>query len=367
MKFEEIYKANNCFKNRYLDFQLLQKYINELPEIINVKTIGYSTNNNPIKMLSIGKGKTNVIAWSQMHGNESNSTLSMLDFLNIYIEKQEYFESIFENITLDFILVLNPDGAIKWNRRNAYGIDLNRDFNRESSKEIKIFKEIIHSKSYHYALNLHEQRTIFTTDKIHPATLSFLAPSENISREITPRREKSMSIIYALYEKLYPLMGNRIGRYTDEFYPKSLGDNLMKMGIPTILFEGGHYENDYLRKNTRKFYTIALYYVLEIIANQFFTNVNCEKYFQIPENKESHFDLIYRNVKINEISEVDIVIQYKEIKTDESDEISLVPYVVEIGDCGEKKAWKEIDCSNKIFKINSGSLEINIEQNFSIL
>jgi hypothetical protein len=35
-----------------------------------------------------------------------------------------------------------------------------------------------------------------------------------------------------------------IGRYTDEFYPTSTGDNFMLAGIPTVLFEGNNLEDD---------------------------------------------------------------------------------------------------------------------------
>lgn len=73
--------------------------------------------------------------------------------------------------------MLNPDGSEKWTRRNALDIDMNRDFLKESSPEIKILKKIAKEKKYDYALNLHDQRTIFTTDGVHPATLSFLSPS----------------------------------------------------------------------------------------------------------------------------------------------------------------------------------------------
>ena len=36
--------------------------------------------------------------------------------------------------------MLNPDGSEKWTRRNALDIDMNRDFLKESSPEIKILK-----------------------------------------------------------------------------------------------------------------------------------------------------------------------------------------------------------------------------------
>ena len=146
-------------------------------------------------------------------------------------------------------------------------------------------------------------------------------------------------------------MPNRIGRYTDEFYPTSTGDNFMLAGIPTVLFEGGHSEGDYLRKETRKYYTLALYDALaamSIIPGQ---TLGYEIYFDIPENQQTHYDLIYRNVKLNTDFDciLDVAVQYKEVINEGDDEISFVPVVAEVGDIGKKRAWKEIDATGKKF------------------
>lgn len=53
-----------------------------------------------------------------------------------------------------------------------------------------------------------------------------------------------------------------------------------------------------------------------------------EDYFDIPENKETHYDIIYRNVTLNTDHEciLDIAVQYKEIYEEGNDEISFIPY-----------------------------------------
>ena len=71
-----------------------------------------------------------------------------------------------------------------------------------------------------------------------------------------------MVVIAEIYKQLKPEIPNNIGRYTDTFYPTSSGDNFMKAGIPVILFEGGHFIDDYKRERTREFYTKALFYAL---------------------------------------------------------------------------------------------------------
>ncbi|SFH88072.1 M14 family zinc carboxypeptidase [Halpernia frigidisoli] len=361
------YQKNPDFPQRYISpqklFNWLQKnYVALLTEI------GKSTFGQPIFKFSFGSGIIKVAAWSQMHGNESTATLSMLDFLYSFESDLALKQTLEKSITLDFVFMLNPDGSEKWTRRNTMDIDLNRDYNQEESVEIKLLKNLISNGNYDYALNLHDQRTIFTTDGVNPATLSFLSPSENEEREVTENRKKSMAIIAYIFENLNKKLPNQIGRYSDEFYPNSVGDNLMKAGIPTILFEGGHFQNDYLRQETRKFYTEAFYFAILGIINLNGSTNNFENYFEIPENRETHFDVIYRNVTLNTDFPciLDVAVQFREDYSG-GDEIIFTPIVVEVGDVGKKKGWKEIDCTGKFFKCEKKYPKLNEVQNFEIV
>lgn len=367
MNFEHFYTANPDFPNRYISpeklFFYLQTHLNDY-----IQEIGRSYLDKPIYKLSVGSGKINVLAWSQMHGNESNATHAMLDLLKSLDNAPDLKKELFSKISLDFIFMLNPDGSEKWTRLNASEIDLNRDFHNEASKEIKFLKNLAASKKYDYALNLHEQRTIFTTDGIHPATLSFLAPSENVERTVTDNRKKCMAVIANIYNHLKELIPNQIGRYSDEFYPTSTGDNFIKSGMPTILFEGGHFADDYLRKETRKYYTIALYYALKAISELNSDTIGWEAYEEIPENQETHYDVVYRNVKLNTEHEciLDIAVQYREIFEEGKDEISFIPFVIEAGDVKKRKGWLEIDCTGKRYVSDTKYPKLDAEVNFTI-
>lgn len=367
MNFEHLYIPNPVFSNRYISPEKLFSYLQaDLSDYI--QEIGKSYLGKPIYRLRVGKGDVNVLAWSQMHGNESNATHAMLDLLTTLDQHPELKEDLFSIITLEFIFMLNPDGSEKWTRLNAADIDLNRDFHNEASTEIKFLKKIVSEKKYDYALNLHEQRTIFTTDGIHPATLSFLAPSEDEARTVTENRKKCMAVIGQIYEKLKVIIPNQIGRYSDEFYPTSTGDNFIKAGMPTILFEGGHFVNDYPRKNTRKYYTVALYYALKSISELRSGTLGWEKYLEIPENQETHYDIIYRNVKLNTDHEciLDIAVQYREILEEGNDEISFIPFVMEAGDVTERKGWLEIECTGKRFVSEAKYPKLDAQVNFKI-
>ncbi len=345
-----IYRKNPYFPNRYISPEKLFSYLQTIHSD-SIAEVGNSALGKPIFKMSLGNGPVKVVAWSQMHGNESNATHAMLDLLEFFKHSQEVKKKLLAKITLDFIFMLNPDGSEKWTRRNALEIDINRDFLKESSKEMRLLKSLVKEGNYTYALNLHEQRTIFTTDGKNPATLSFLAPSQDLERSVTETRKKAMAVIADIYKKLGPNLSKNIARYSDEFYPTSVGDNFTIMGIPCILFEGGHFPDDYNRENTRKYYTIALYEALVSMAELQGSTDNWEIYREIPENRESHYDVIYRNVKLNTDFEciLDIAVQFREELLPDQDEIVFTPIVVEVGDIGRKKGWKEIDCTGKKF------------------
>lgn len=342
------YVRNVNFPNRYISPEKLFSYL-QANYAEQISQIGNSTLGLPIYLFSIGTGTTKVLSWSQMHGNESNATHAMLDLLISLTPEQA--KDLFSKISLDFIFMLNPDGSKAWTRRNAMEIDMNRDFLKESTVEMRLLKKIAFAKKYDYALNLHEQRTIFSSDSENPATLAFLAPSEDYERTITNNRKKSMAVIAKIYEAMQKHIPKQIARYSDEFYPTSSGDNFMKSGIPVILYEGGHFPNDYQREGTRKYYTIALYEGLKAIAELKGSTNGFEKYNEIPENKETHYDIIYKNVslKTDFPCVLDIAVQFKETYTEGKDDIDFIPFVAEVGDLGRKKGWKEIDCTDKEF------------------
>ena len=368
MNFVSSYQKNPNFPNRYISPLRLEKFLREnLSD--SISEVGTSSLGKSIYMMSMGTGSIKVLAWSQMHGNESNATHAMLDMLETFKHAPLLKKELFSKITLDFIFMLNPDGSEKWERRNAMEIDMNRDFHKLSSKEFPVLKKIAQTGGYMYGLNLHEQRTIFTTDGTNPATLSFLAPSVNFERELTETRKKAMAVIVKIFERMKDLLPTQIGRYSDEFYPTSAGDNFTKMGLPTILYEGGHFADDYLRVESRKYYTVALYEGLKAISELNGDTLDYDQYFQIPENIESHYDLIYRNVSLNTDFEciLDIAVQYREVYMEGENEISFIPIVAEVGDCGRKKGWKEVDCTGKLFKSDSKYPKIDEEVKFEII
>ena len=295
---------------RYITLQDIELLFSELDIDIQSEIIGTSEEKKNIYQLKLGVGKRKILIWSQMHGNESTGTKAVFDFLNfIKIYKtNEIVSAILNNCSITIVPMLNPDGAKAYTRVNANGIDLNRDAVALQATESKLLRKILTTVNPEFCFNLHDQRTIFGVEGTkNPATISFLAPSEEETRELTTGRKETMNVIVAMNKLLQQVIPDHIGRYTDEFYPTATGDNFQKLGHNTILIEAGHYPNDYEREMVRKynFFSLlqGLYHIS--VAKEF---NNFKEYLAIPNNIKNFYDVIYRSKN----NKKDIAYQYEE-------------------------------------------------------
>lgn len=348
-----LFKAKEI-TGRYVTFSHLEPLLKEVGETHSVKQIGLSTNGIPIHTVTAGQGVLKVLAWSQMHGNESTTTKALFDVFKAMqlFSDEPVIKLINEKITIKVIPMLNPDGALNYNRENANQTDLNRDALRLKEVESKILRKTFMDFDPNFCLNLHDQRTIFSAGlNPVPATLSFLTPAMDEKRIIYPERIISMKIIAAMAADLEILLPTQIGRYSDEFNPNCTGDTFQSLGKPTILFEAGHSPGDYHREKTRQYVAAAILSSLVNIATGNWKNYDLEDYLKIPENNKLFYDLILRNAVVNgEIQ--DVAIQYKEVLS--NNEIEFQPLVEKVGASLPFFCHKEIDCENKLLTFIDG-------------
>ena len=166
-----------------------------------------------------------------------------------------------------------------------------------------------------------------------------------------------MEVIVVMNSILQHHIPNQIARFDDSFNINCTGDKYTSLGTPTILFEAGHYPNDYNREHTRSYIAIAILTALEYIATSYVTNVNYTDYFNIPENDKCFYDIILRD---DTYSGNDVGILYKEIL--ENAKILFVPYITEIGDLSTKYGHREMPLSKYLkAPINKSLIENNLD------
>ena len=343
----------SALKGRYITFEHIEPLLKKSPRVEILK-YGVSEKGKNIPLLKIGNGSHKVLAWSQMHGNESTTTKAVFDFLKLIEQEKVYQNEILKFLdqnTLFLIPMLNPDGAELYTRNNANNIDLNRDAKQLTQKESSFLDAVFTEVTPDLCLNLHDQRTIYGLNTSKPATVSFLSPAANASRSVTPARKKAMNYIVAMNNLLQDLIPDQVGRYDDTFNSNCVGDRFTSLGVPTILFEAGHYPDDYQREKTREFIFYALLNVFGILKPDTASQTSYDEYFNIPENQKNYCDILLQNVQVKPGVYISIAIQYEEVLSEKS--IDFIPVIKELSPKEHLLAHKIIDIGKEMILINS--------------
>jgi hypothetical protein len=354
MDLEQLFVENKeaSIEGRYLTLESIEPLLNKLNSKNQLSIIGKSVLEKPIYKYQIGNGDTKIFLWSQMHGNESTTTKALFDFLNLLNSRTDLAEKLLSTFTFYAIPILNPDGAKLYTRVNANSIDLNRDSQDLTQPESRVLREAFMSFKPDYCFNLHDQRTIFgVSDTGKVATVSFLAPSYNEERDINDSRLKAINLIAGINSVLQQYIPNQVGRFDDSFNINCIGDTFQSLGVPTLLFEAGHFSNDYNREETRKYIFIALLSSFTILCENDIVINRINNYLNIPQNKPVFYDFIYKNVKINYdgIEKItNFAAQYKEELIE--NKIYFNAYIVEIGELKGYYGHFEYDAKGAAYK-----------------
>lgn len=360
MNLEQLFNQNKeqSLQGRYITLDDIEPLLNKINTNNQLEIIGKSVLDQPIYKYQIGTGKTKILLWSQMHGNESTTTKGLFDFLNVLHSNSELAHKWLDSFTFCCIPMLNPDGAKLYTRENSNKVDLNRDSQNLSQPESRVLRATFESFKPDFCFNLHDQRTIFgVSDTGKPATVSFLAPAYNEAREINESRLKAIHLISGINDVLQQYIPGQIGRFDDTFNINCIGDTFQYMGVPTVLFEAGHFPNDYLREETRKYIFMALISSFQVINENDIVGNEFDKYMIIPQNKVVFYDFIYKNIKIN-YDGIEIITnfaaQYKEELV--GHQIRFNAYIVKIGELDDYFGHFEYDANGALYSDDANNI-----------
>lgn len=299
----EKYKEASITERRFKHSQV-EAIVRKLAPPFKVEKAGASIEGRGIYKVSIGTGPVTVLLWSQMHGDESTATMALFDMFRFFQAGGDQFDplrrQILRELTLVFVPMLNPDGAERFTRRNALGVDLNRDAVRLQSPEAQLLKRLRDELSADWGFNLHDQSKYYAAGRqANTATISFLAPAYNYEKEVNKVRGRSMQLIGLMNETLQNYIPGKVARYNDDFEPRAFGDNIQKWGTSTILIESGGLEDDPEKQEIRKLNFLVLMSALEAIAARRYETTDRSGYESIPFNNSNAFlDLALREVEI---------------------------------------------------------------------
>lgn len=267
-----------------------------------METCGTSVLGRPITAIYWGNGTLRHLIWTQMHGDESTATRAVADLMNLLGSSEtekEILNSWKSKVTLCFVPMLNPDGSEAYTRRNAQGLDPNRDVRALQTPEMRSLVELAGTFQPHWAWNMHDQRNFYSCGAGgDSATMSFLAPVSDAAGTLTPARKEAMQMLSLLMSDLNVSHRCGIGRYSEEFYPTAAGEYFQATGARTVLIESGHAQDFPSREWQRQMNFELLLNGIYHTVKEDYTRVDEKGYFKYPELGKSYFDLVVRNVEL---------------------------------------------------------------------
>jgi Zinc carboxypeptidase len=351
-KFKEKQLTHRRFKHKDI-IALIQ----QLP--FEKQVVGRSFEQRDIYQIKLGTGKTRVMLWSQMHGDESTATMALFDIFNFFQAKNDEFDAFRNTIlsacTLYFVPMLNPDGAERFQRRTATEIDMNRDALRLQTPEGVLLKQLRDNLTPEFAFNLHDQGTRTSAgNSPKQATISFLATAYDNERHWNKVRKKSMQVICGMNDVLQQFAAGHIAKYSDEHEPRAFGDNIQKWGSSLILIESGGYKEDTEKQFIRQLNFVAILTAFQSIAEENYRKHKLKEYEALPINDGYLFDLLVRNVTFVENGQTilkDIGINLNEKNKDNATHFTLESRVEDLGDLSTFWGIKEINGAGLTLKL----------------
>lgn len=254
---------------------------------LRVEELGKSMQGRPIRRVAFGEGKTKVLMWSQMHGDESTATMALADIFNYLAApgSDALRDRLKKNLTVVFIPMLNPDGAQLFQRRNAAAIDINRDARRLSTPEARILKAEQERFRPDFGFNLHDQNA---RTRVGPrgkqAGIALEVPAYSDAGTYNDVRTRGRLVAATLSDMFRSQIPGRVAKYDETFNPRAFGDNMQKWGVSTVLIESGALPDDPQKQKLRMLNAAAILGVLDAIGNGSYANANPESYESLESN-----------------------------------------------------------------------------------
>ena len=267
-----------------------------------MEKVGESVEGRAINMVEAGTGAFPVLLWSQMHGDEPTATAALFDifeYLRRHRDTTRPSRSILSSLTLSFIPMLNPDGAERFQRRNAQGIDINRDALRLQTPEGRTLKAVRDRLQPRVGFNLHNQSWRTSVgDPPKPASISLLSVAFDKARSGSDGRTLTKKICAVIRDALEPFASGQIGRYDDEFEVRAFGDNLTLWGTPVVLIETGPWPAAEPDPALVRLNFVAILAALDALATGAVNRARPERYDSLPMNASAELYILVRNATV---------------------------------------------------------------------
>jgi hypothetical protein len=271
------------------------------PGRVVLERVGESLEQRSINMITVGSGPLRVMLWSQMHGDEPTATAALFDVFE-YFERHRAdatVQRILSSLTLYVVPMLNPDGAERFQRRNAQHIDVNRDALSLQTPEGRLLKTLRDRFNPKVGFNLHNQSWSTTVgDPPKPASISLLAVAYDKDRSENAGRRLTKKLCAVIRDSLEPFASGQIGRYDDDFEVRAFGDNLTLWGTPVVLIETGAFPSEKPDPFLVRMNFVAIVSALDALATGRVDKADAKRYETLPQNESKGFYILVKNASV---------------------------------------------------------------------
>ena len=342
----ESFRENRLNKRRF-SASLWQELINEWSSNFAVRELGKTEEGRPIHEVKWGEGPLQVIAWSQMHGDEATATMALADIFRLLSSSEKLAtklkQKLHQKITLRIIPRLNADGAERWQRETALGIDMNRDATKQNSVEAQILSAWADEIKPSFAFNLHDQNRLYSVGNSPEQThIAFLATTGDDEGTWTPSRLRAGQICQRMLSCIMPIIPGKIAKWTDEYESRAFGDTFSSRGYGLVLLESGGAGWDLEKQSLRKLNACLLLDAFCAIADGSYATESITEYEALPTNERAIVDIKITDAPLNSSVRADVL--FNLVETPMTDGNIHYSWVVEnIGDMSPFYGLTEID------------------------
>ena len=189
------------------------------PGWVQIDTWGTSVNGTPIRSVTVGTGAVSACVVTTIHGGEVAPREAGYAMMRDLAETTDpALTSYLETHAWSFIPTPNPDGLTAGVRRNANGVDLNRDFPATTQPETQAIAAWLTAHDPVLGLDLHETGTVGTDMSWAP----------QVSPEQHPAMRALSNDLCAHLGEAYAALGREYVLYTND---PPINTLYMQMGI----------------------------------------------------------------------------------------------------------------------------------------
>jgi hypothetical protein len=337
------------------------------PALFELEKIGESVEGRSIYHVRTGTGPLRVLLWSQMHGDEPTATAALFDIFQ-YLQRHRddpLARRLLTRLTLHVVPMLNPDGAERFQRRNAQSIDVNRDALRLQTPEGRALKALRDRYNPSVGFNLHNQNWRTSVgNPPKPASISLLSVAYDEQRTENAGRKLTKKLCAVIRDSLEPFASGQIGRYDDEYEVRAFGDNITLWGTPVVLIETGPWPSEQPDPALVRLNFIAILSALDSLATGAVERADPRRYESLPMNESGLLYVLVKNATVINgagvppfIADIGIVAARRVRTTEGRRELQMSLTIDDMGDLRTAGALRTIEATGMTIIPADDSLE----------